>query len=387
MRVVFSCNALVGHVHPALPLARAARRQGHEVAFLSGPDVRGVVEGEGFELLCCGPDFASLVGEAFTRFPDAPLVTPQDQQRFGFGRLFSAVRVGLTVDDASAVIDAFRPDLVVNEVADFVGPLMAARFGCPNATLGVGLVLTDEWLQLAAAAVATYWETAGLEPRDDAGLYRSLYLNQWPRSLQRPVPEQRCAVHDLRPEVYGADTKLPRELDRLGDERPIIYVTFGTMFGDVPTLRTVIEGLADLDVDLVVTVGYNIDPATIDVGKSNTVVRQFIPQGALLGRCRLVISHGGVGSILGPLHYGVPLIVVPLGADQLENADRLAAANVAHVIQLADLTSRAVGEAAAATLNDEMMLANALALRDEIALMPTPNGLVPTLESLTRPHS
>jgi UDP:flavonoid glycosyltransferase YjiC (YdhE family) len=117
------------------------------------------------------------------------------------------------------------------------------------------------------------------------------------------------------------------------------------------------------------------------------VVRQFIPQGALLGRCRLVISHGGVGSVLGPLHYGVPLIVIPLGADQLENADRLAAANVAHVIQLADLTSRAVAEAADATFNDEMMLANALALRDEIAMMPSPTELVPTLESLAHPNS
>ncbi len=46
----------------------------------------------------------------------------------------------------------------------------------------------------------------------------------------------------------------------------------------------------------------------------------FVPQGALLARCRLVITHGGSGTMLGALASGVPLLMTPRGADQYDNA-------------------------------------------------------------------
>jgi MGT family glycosyltransferase len=147
-------------------------------------------------------------------------------------------------------------------------------------------------------------------------------------------------------------------------------------------LRAVIEGLRGLDADIVVTVGYNIDPAEVDIDASNVVVRQFIPQGALLDRCQLVVNHGGSGSVLGPLHYGAPLIVVPMGADQLENGERLATTGVALVVHPTALTSEAISDAARAILDDNTFRQNALAVRDEIATMPTPTELVPNLEKL-----
>jgi UDP:flavonoid glycosyltransferase YjiC (YdhE family) len=182
-------------------------------------------------------------------------------------------------------------------------------------TLGVGLVLADEWLQLAAGAVAKHWEAARVEPRADAGIYRTLYLNQWPRSVQRPLPETVCA-------------------------------------------------------------------AEIDIRQPNVVVRKFIPQGALLDRCQLVVCHGGSGSVLGPLHYGAPLIVIPMGADQLENAERLAAVGVAQAVSPTDLSADAVHETARTIIADETFRHNARAVGDEIATMSTAPELVPVLEAL-----
>jgi UDP-N-acetylglucosamine transferase subunit ALG13 len=351
--------------------------------FASGSDVRDLVEADGFDLLCSGPDFGSLVAESLAQFPDTPLESPEDQQRFGFGRLFSDVRVGASLEDATARWRAYRPALVVNEVADFVGPLVAARLGIPNATLGVGLVLADEWLQLAAEGVAKYWAGAGLEPRADAGVYRALYLNQWPRSLQRRMPEQ-CEVRDLRPEVFGEGSPMPADLDHLGRDRPLIYVTFGTMFGDAVMLRTVVEGLVELDADIVATVGHGVDPTAVDLQRSNLAVRDFVPQGALLGRWRLVVNHGGSGSVLGPLHYGVPLVLVPRGADQLENARQLASAGVARVIQPTELTPSHVAETARAALDNDELLRTAIATQREIASMAAATDIVSALEDLAR---
>jgi MGT family glycosyltransferase len=152
----------------------------------------------------------------------------------------------------------------------------------------------------------------------------------------------------------------------------------------VPTLRTVLEGLVDFDADIVVTVGNSIDPKAVDLVRPNLIVRQFIPQGALLGRCQLVVNHGGSGSVLGPLHYGVPLLIVPMGADQLENAEMLEAGGVARVIEPGDLTARRIATTARAIVDNDELRRNAIAARDEIAAMATPADVVPELEALAR---
>ena len=146
MRFLCSCCPLTGHFHPMLPLADALRDVGHEVVFMTGSELQGSVSEAGFEILVAGPEFSVVVTEALQRYPDSSFATPEDQQRFAFGRLFSDIRVELTVDPAEALARKFAPDLVINETADFVGPLIARMLGRPNATVGVLLVLQDEWL-------------------------------------------------------------------------------------------------------------------------------------------------------------------------------------------------------------------------------------------------
>src|SRR4051812_275655 len=121
-----------------LPLAGALRDAGHDVVFVTGTEVEAELHAAGHELHAAGPAFGDLVGVALSRYPDTPLATPEDQQRFGFGRLFSEVRVEATLPEMTARVDELRPDLVVNETAELVGPLVAARRGIPNATLGIG---------------------------------------------------------------------------------------------------------------------------------------------------------------------------------------------------------------------------------------------------------
>jgi UDP:flavonoid glycosyltransferase YjiC (YdhE family) len=380
--MLFSCNEALGHCHPLLPLARAARETGHDVAFLSGPGLREIVEGEGFHFLTGGPEFGALVGEALARHPDAKLATPEEQQEFGFRYLFSETRVALTVQDAMRSAERFAPDLIVNEVADFVGPLVAAWRRIPNATAGVSLVPREELLHMAADAVADQWKAAGLPPRGDAGLYRSLYLNQLPRSLQRSLPTTLCPVHDVQPVAYGADEVLPDDLHHLGQQRPLVYVTFGSIFGDPTVLTLIGQALAELDVDLLMTVGFDIDPSSLDLDGPTVAVRSFVPQGALLPRCRLVVTHGGAGSVVGALRYGVPLLIVPVGADQSENCERVTAAGAGSRIPLQELTRERIQEAVRSMLRDDDMVGIADALRREILAMPTPNQVVPVLEAL-----
>ncbi|MGZ8735004.1 MAG: hypothetical protein ACXW1M_07435 [Acidimicrobiia bacterium] len=60
MRVLCSCNALPGHVHPMLPLATALREDGHEVAFTSGTEIAAALDEAGFDLPAAGTIGARL---------------------------------------------------------------------------------------------------------------------------------------------------------------------------------------------------------------------------------------------------------------------------------------------------------------------------------------
>jgi UDP:flavonoid glycosyltransferase YjiC (YdhE family) len=364
-----------------LPLAEALRERGHVVVFATGPDMRQDIEKAGFELLAGQRELALTIAEALARYPDNEFRTGtiEDQSRFAFHRVFSEARVSSDIGAALTNAETFAPDLIINDFCDFIGPLVGAVHGIPNATVGVGLVLQSHSLRLAAEGAAPSWRRCGLEPRDDAGLYRSLYLNQVPRSMQLPLPDA-VPTSDVRPLSVGEGEPMPADLDHLGIDRPLIYVTFGTGFGErAPTQQTV-DALAALDADVIVTTGSRGSNLSDEL-PPNIHARRFVPQGAVLNRCHAVVTHGGSGSFLGALRYGLPMVVMPLGADQEKNADQVARSGAGLKLLTRDLGAR-LRPAVVELLVESSYRQEACRLRDEIAHMPAPAAVVPTLEEL-----
>ncbi|WP_319418011.1 glycosyltransferase, partial [Phenylobacterium soli] len=80
-----------------------------------------------------------------------------------------------------------------------------------------------------------------------------------------------------------------------------------------------------LPVNGIVTLGPAIDPAGLP-SASNVKVVERADHERIVPHCKLVVCHGGHGTVLRPLMMGVPLICIPTGRDQPENAQRIAAA-------------------------------------------------------------
>ena len=167
---------------------------------------------------------------------------------------------------------------------------------------------------------------------------------------------------------------------------PSIYFTLGTVFnhesGDL--FARVLAGLRELPVNLLVTVGREIDPATLGPQPAHVRVERFVPQAEILPHVDLVVSHGGSGSVLGALAHGRPMVVLPIGADQPLNAERISALGVGRSLDAIEATPDDVREAAASVLADATYRESAGRLADEIAALPSPDVAVGLLERLAR---
>src|SRR5262249_28984865 len=95
-----------------------------------------------------------------------------------------------------------------------------------------------------------------------------------------------------------------------------------------------------------------------------------------------VVSHGGSGSVAGALAHGLPLVVLPMGADQPQNADRVEALGVGIALDAFTATPEQGRDAVSTALADPAYRRAAERRRDEYAALPGPERAVELLEAL-----
>ncbi|HYF23720.1 MAG TPA: glycosyltransferase [Caulobacteraceae bacterium] len=108
------------------------------------------------------------------------------------------------------------------------------------------------------------------------------------------------------------------------DDRPLVLVSFSTFFqGQTEAIRNVARALAGLPVRGLVLTGPAVEPAEIETTENVRAVRSA-PFDQVLEHAALVVTHAGHGSAVRPLMKGVPLVCLPMGRDQPDNAARAA---------------------------------------------------------------
>ncbi len=365
MRVLFSCVSLEGHFRPLLALARALAEAGHDVTFATGADREESVRAAGFAHLPAG------LSEHETREPAArqrravESVPVAERRRFGFSRIFGLEHAPFKLPALLELVRSEPWDGVVYESADLAAPIAAAAAGLPSVNHSFGAMIPLSILEYAGELVEPLWRGAGLEPEPYAGAFRGLCVDISPPCFRWEEPQG----ESIR---LRADEPEPGEppgwLEELGS--PLVYATLGTIFNDPGLLRSLLAGLDELPAALV-TIGRNLDPASIEPVPEHIRLERFVPQAFVLPRCAAVVSHGGSGTTLGALAHGLPLLLVPQGADQFDNAARCERAGAALVLLPDELTPEAVRAALRRLLGEPSFRAGAERVAAELAAMPT----------------
>jgi len=360
-----------------VPLARAFANGGHEVAFATAADFAERVAAAGFVGLPAGVSLRELRPQMEAFWIRIQEVPPHERRPETFAYRFATLDAPAKLDALLAEATAWRPDLIVHETADLAAPPVAAALGVPSAQHSFGRLLPHACLERAAPLTAPLWERLGLEPDPFSGEYRGPYIDICPPSFQDAAPPDGTRVLHLQPAGVGDGDPAWRE--RLTGERPVVYVTLGTVFNDVDRFRTILLALSDVDATVLTTIGRNNVPATFGRLPKNVIVERYVPQADVLPLCDVAVGHGGSGSTLGALAHGLPMLLLPHGADQFENARACARLGVATVLMPDELTGESVASSVTSLLADQEPRAEAARLGQEIADMPAPAEVVAAL--------
>lgn len=203
-----------------------------------------------------------------------------------------------------------------------------------------------------------------------------------PATLRDPTAPLPVSTEELRPiaDDRRANDEVTEPFAR-ADDRPRVAITLGTVNGgQLSVLRSLIEGAAAAGAQVVVTLG--ADPATIFHVPPGVTVLPYVPMSALVAASDVIAYHGGSGTMLTAAAAGKPMLIVPLAADQPDNADLCQAAGIARIIALEALAPDQVQTGLLAVLADPSYRLGAGAVAAEIAAMPGPETALHRLENI-----
>ncbi|KAG6458615.1 UDP-glucosyltransferase 2-like [Manduca sexta] len=125
---------------------------------------------------------------------------------------------------------------------------------------------------------------------------------------------------------------LPEDLQKIMDnaKKGVVYFSMGSNLNSKDMPESLKKSLLDMFGELEQTVFWKFEEDFPKVPK-NVHILEWAPQASILAHpnCVLFITHGGLLSTTETIHYGVPIIGIPVFADQFVNVNRAVGKGIA----------------------------------------------------------
>jgi MGT family glycosyltransferase len=156
-------------------------------------------------------------------------------------------------------------------------------------------------------------------PRDSAAnIY--VFPQEADYVAQRPLDETWHRIDSSVRRTEGDYTVPSQIADRPGGSA-LIYLSLGSLGGaDVELMQRLVDALAGSPHRFIVSMGPQADRITL---ADNMVGEQTLPQTKVIPQVDLVITHGGNNTTTEAMHFGKPMVLLPLFWDQYDNAQRM----------------------------------------------------------------
>ncbi len=342
MHVAFVTTSQHGHLNPFVPVMRALRSRGCTVTLL---------------LLVADGDALSEQRRAALDGIDVRVIGevnigPWSGPPEGIRTLLDTTRVA---EQSEAAIRALAPDFVLLDSMQLTWPALVGVHAS-----GVPYGLTTANLGMIAPRRFRQHRWAYDEITRDYLIRHDILWSEAAHSPRSPLLNLAPAIHELVGDdavldgvtlvglpgaaaVRGDETPFPDE-QRLDPSRPLVYVSFGTIFYRRPELlRQVIAATSGLGVQVVASVG-DLGHALAGMG-DHVILVPYAPQREMLERASVFVTHGGYNSVAESIRAGKPMLVIPLPIDQPVQAHYVERAGFGVSLRPEDATTSSVGAA------------------------------------------
>jgi MGT family glycosyltransferase len=363
LTIVFMPESAYGPTNNCVGIGKILEQRGHRVVFAAEASWKGKLAPLGFEedLVDLAPppegDEEQDAGQFWTDFitetaPEFRKPTIEQLSTF-IEPVFSSLIDGATYSEPrlKEILDRAEPDVIVEDNVNAFPALLT--HGAPWVRIMScnplemkdpalppvfsGYPIDDEtgWAEFRAEYERSHratWERynafvvdAGAPPLPDLEFIHEsdvLNLSVFPEIADYPRSRPLASTwHRLESSVR--ETEEPFEVpEALRDGRgSLVYLSLGSLgSADVELMKRLVAVLADTPHRYIVSKGPRADEFDLP---DNMWGEARVPQTSIIPLCDLVITHGGNNTTTESLHFGKPMIVLPLFWDQYDNAQRV----------------------------------------------------------------
>jgi hypothetical protein len=266
----------------------------------------------GFNVLVSDEPDEAEATQLWSRFADLPR---DEASKLVERDWFAGLCVEAMLPSLDRAVRDWAPDLVVRESCEYAGAIVADRARIPHVQHGISTAAAEMSVLRDLVGIKLDAYSPGLAKR----VAGSPYLTRFPDSLDPSDYPVTIRYHDHERE---APTVLSDWWH--GSTAPLVYVTLGTVATGTPegatTLRAALDALTDLDARVLVATGPGLAIEALGEVGPSVHVEAWVNQHDVFAEAALVVCHGGSGTTFGALEAGVPLVALPMFADQPTNA-------------------------------------------------------------------
>ncbi|XP_055140707.1 UDP-glucuronosyltransferase 2B15 isoform X3 [Symphalangus syndactylus] len=158
---------------------------------------------------------------------------------------------------------------------------------------------------------------------------------------------------------------LPKEMEEFvqsSGENGIVVFSLGSMISNMSEERA--NKIASALAQIPQKVLWRFDGKKPNTLGSNTRLYKWLPQNDLLGhpKTKAFITHGGTNGIYEAIYHGIPMVGIPLFADQHDNIVHMKAKGAALSVDTRTMSSRDLLNALKSVINDPIYKENAMKL-------------------------
>lgn len=384
--ILFLNNSGYGHVIPTLEVVAELLRRGHEVSYVTGGAMADRVAATGARVL--GYD-SGLVHVDLSE-----IVTAADAARMPAIYLRESRDI---LDTVLAGLGDRRPDLVAYDLTVYhAGRILARKWDVPAARCFPALASNEHYSFLdrliekmgrasprhpaLLSFVADLTRLLAEHGQHDTRIERligdveRLNLVCYPRSFQpagatfddRFVFVGPCLDHVALAEEQAGPAD-PARWTPPGDGRPVLLISLGTSVNRQPGFfRTCVDTFRDAPWHVVLAVHRGVDPAELGPLPPHIEAHRWVPQLAVLEHADVFVSHAGLGSVMGAMYRGTPVVLVPSSPEHKVNAQRVAELGLGRVLREDGFSPQRLRAAVAEVAADQLTRRRVLAMQHDI---------------------